>query len=212
MHDYYAARAPEYDKVYLKPERQADLRELRQWLPAQFEGRRVLEVACGTGYWTQYLAPVAGHILAVDASIETLEIARTRVPAGAVDFVVGDAYAMPAATQAFESAFAGFWFSHIPRERVGEFLAGLHRALLPGAKVVFLDNRFVQGSSTPVSDRDEHGNTYQVRRLADGSSHRVLKNFPWEGEMRAVLEGRASGVRFHEWPYYWAVEYQVAAA
>jgi demethylmenaquinone methyltransferase/2-methoxy-6-polyprenyl-1,4-benzoquinol methylase len=35
MQDYYAARAREYDEVYRKPERQADLREIERWPTAQ---------------------------------------------------------------------------------------------------------------------------------------------------------------------------------
>lgn len=48
--EYYRRRAAEYEKVYDKPERQADLRRLRAVVPAYFSQRRVLEVACGTGY------------------------------------------------------------------------------------------------------------------------------------------------------------------
>ncbi|HEY0884175.1 MAG TPA: methyltransferase domain-containing protein [Ramlibacter sp.] len=211
MHDYYASRAPEYDRVYLKPERQSDLDAIRRWLPPLFAGKSVLEVACGTGYWTQYLAPVASGVLAVDASPETLRIARTRVAPGAVEFVLGDAYRLPAAAHSCQSAFAGFWFSHIPKDRVREFLTNLHQALVPGAKVVFLDNRFVEGSSTPISERDAPGNTYQVRRLADGSNHRVLKNFPSSSELRDAIEGIGVDFKLHEWKYFWALEYAVAA-
>ena len=49
MKEYYAARAKEYDQIYAKPERQADLRLVEQWLPVRFEGARVLEIAAGTG-------------------------------------------------------------------------------------------------------------------------------------------------------------------
>jgi demethylmenaquinone methyltransferase/2-methoxy-6-polyprenyl-1,4-benzoquinol methylase len=98
----------------------------------------------------------------------------------------------------------------VPRNRIREFLRGLHGALKPGAKVVFLDNRFVEGSSTPISERDDEGNTYQLRRLADGSSHRVLKNFPSQLELSRSLEGIGAEPRFHEWQYFWAVEYAVA--
>ena len=211
MQDYYAARAPEYDRIYLKPERQADLQEIRQWLPAVFRGKSILEVACGTGYWTQYLAAVAERVMALDASPETLQIARTRPGTGNVEFVVGDAYELAPAVPAFASAFAGFWFSHIPKTRVREFLEGLHAVLMPGAKVVFLDNRFVAGSSTPVSERDHEGNTYQMRQLGDGSRHRVLKNFPSRIELGHSLEGIGADLRFHEWQYFWALEYAVAA-
>jgi ubiquinone/menaquinone biosynthesis C-methylase UbiE len=211
MHDYYAARAPEYDLVYLKPERQADLLEIRRWLPTVFGGKSLLEVACGTGYWTQYLAPVAERVLAIDASPETLRIAQTRVATSNVEFVIGDAYKLSAAAPGFQSAFAGFWFSHVPKNRIREFLMCLHAALMPGAKVVFLDNRFVEGSSTPVSERDHEGNTYQMRRLDDGSTHRVLKNFPSPLELSRSLEGIGADLKFHEWQYFWAVEYAVVA-
>ena len=47
---YYARRAREYEAIYQKPERQADLRALEAGLPGVFTGRRVLEIACGTGW------------------------------------------------------------------------------------------------------------------------------------------------------------------
>lgn len=126
---YYAARAREYDHVYAKPERQDDLREIESWLPGVFHGRSILEVACGTGYWTQFLAPVAGRMTAVDASPETLEVAKSRVANASVRFTVGDAFRLPAGEGEFEGAFAGFWISHVPRSRLREFLAELHRTL-----------------------------------------------------------------------------------
>ena len=210
LRGYYAARAVEYDRIYARPERQADLRAIEQWLPSVLQGRSVLEVACGTGYWTQFLAPAATGVLAVDAAPQTLDIARSRVAAPHVRFVVGDAYALPEDEATHDGAFAGFWISHVPRSRMGEFLRGLHARLVPGATVVFLDNRFVAGSSTPVAERDAEGNTYQLRRLEDGSTYRVLKNFPGEREMRDALGALARDIRWHAWEYYWAVVYTVA--
>ena len=212
MQDYYAARAAEYDRVYLKPERQGDLRAIERWLPTFFAGRSVLEVACGTGWWTRVVAPVARSVLAVDAAPETLAIARSRVHADNVALVVGDAYRLPVAAASCDAAFAGFWWSHVPRARLRAFLAGLHAALRPGATVVFLDNRYVEGSSTPLASRDAAGDTWQLRRLEDGSTHRVLKNFPTEAELRAAVAGLAHEVRHHEWQHYWALEYVVAGS
>ena len=210
LHDYYAARAAEYDRIYAKPERQRDLRAIEQWLPQVFEGRSVLEIACGTGYWTQFLAPAAARMVALDAATETLEIARSRVKSAKVNFREGDAYRLPAELTGFDGAFAGFWISHVPRARMREFFAGMDKALARGAKAVLLDNRYVAGSSTPISETDAAGDTYQTRKLDDGSSYRVLKNFPGQEEMRAWLAGLANDIRFHEWAYYWAVEYTAA--
>jgi len=55
MKEYYKERAPVYDRVYAYPERQDDLRELEEYIPAQFDGREVIEIAAGTGYWTQFI-------------------------------------------------------------------------------------------------------------------------------------------------------------
>ena len=211
MQSYYAARAGEYDRVYQKPERQSDLRQIEQWLPALLSGATVLELACGTGYWTRFIAPVASAVVAIDSAPETLRIARQRVNASNVRFQIGDAYALSPAGRSFDAAFAGFWFSHVPLERQHGFLAGLNSALAPGARVVLLDNLFVEGSSSPVAEQDGNGNTYQCRTLSDGSTHRVLKNFPDEVQLRALAaQGLGERAAYRRWQYYWAFEYRVA--
>ncbi|QIL73012.1 class I SAM-dependent methyltransferase [Diaphorobacter sp. HDW4B] len=210
MPEYYAARAKEYDAIYLKPERQSDLRAMEAWLPTQIGSGSILEIACGTAYWTQFYAPHCKHVLAIDAAIETLEIARARVPLTQVQFTVGDAYQLPSSPDCFDAAFAGFWWSHVPVDRQHEFLRGLHQSLKPGAQVVLIDNRYVEGSSTPISDRDGDGNTYQTRLLKDGSAHRVLKNFPTAQQLRDVAAPYASQIEVIEWPYFWALSYRLA--
>ena len=210
MQSYYAARASEYDRVYQKPERQFDLRQIERWLPSVLAGTTVLEVACGTGYWTQCIAPVASAVVALDSSPETLQIAQARVVASNTRFHIGDAYALPELGSSFSAAFAGFWFSHVPLERQREFLLGLNSALEPGACVVLLDNLFVEGSSSAITERDANGNTYQCRSLSDGSTHRVLKNFPTEAQLHALAEGGlGESSVYRRWQYYWAFEYRV---
>lgn len=211
MRDYYSARAAEYDKIYLKPERQPNLREMKSWISGVFNEQLVLEIACGTGYWTQFFAPNASKVVALDATEETLRIARHRVPPGKVEFIQGDAYEIPVRNKSFDAAFAGFWWSHVPLERIDQFLRGLHRALKPGATVVFIDNRFVQGSSTPISEHDDDRNTYQCRSLSDGSKHRVLKNFPSREELLSAVGPYAGSAAYREWDYFWALEYTLAA-
>lgn len=209
MKEYYAARAREYDRIYSKPERQADLRSIEQWLPQPFEGKHVLEVAAGTGYWTQFIAPHAASLVALDASAETFEVARHRVSQPHVQWLIGDAYEIPMPDPLFDAAFAGFWFSHVPKSRRRGFLTGLNRVMQQGSKVILLDNLYVEGNSTPLSESDEEGNTYQNRSLADGSIHRVLKNFPTEVELNACVAGLGDQAKYTRWQYFWAFEYQV---
>lgn len=213
METYYARRAAEYEKIYQKPERQADLARLRRDIPALFRGERVLEIACGTAYWTPLIAELAGSVLAVDYNDETLAIARTKeYPKRNVRFRRADAYALPDFEETFSSSFAGFWWSHVPVSKLAAFIRGLHARLQPGARVAFLDNRYVEGSSTAISRTDAEGNTYQCRRLADGSAHEVLKNFPTGPQLRERLAPFGTEVAFQQYEYYWLVTYRIMAA
>lgn len=204
---YYCARAREYEKIYAKPERQNDLRAIEAWVQPRFTGKRVLEIACGTGYWTRVLGPVAAFVAAFDAVPETLTLARRNNAAANVSFVACNAYSLACSVGNFNAAFAGFWLSHVPMARRREFLRDVGALLEPGSTVVFLDNRYVADSSTPISDRDADGNTYQERRLDDGSRHRILKNFPGEAELLDAVAGLCRHARYCAWDYYWALEY-----
>jgi demethylmenaquinone methyltransferase/2-methoxy-6-polyprenyl-1,4-benzoquinol methylase len=210
--DYYARRAPEYDRIYERPERQADLGRIQTWLGLQFQGRRVLDVACGTGYWMPFIAAHAESLWGIDAAEATLQIARGRaVPPGChLRFDTGDAYALPRAQPPCNAAFAGFWISHVPRVQLRGFLRGLHAVLEPGSPVVFLDNLYVPGSSIPVSEPDENGDTWQWRTLTDGSRHRVLKNFPGQAHLREALGTLATEADYLLWDHYWALRWTTA--
>ena len=178
-------------------------------LPAYFAGCRVLDVACGTGYWTQFLASTAQHVVAVDISNETMAVAAEKAwPPGRVTFRIADAYALSDDLGSFDAVFAGFWWSHVPASDRGRFLASVDRRLRPRAKVLFLDNLFIEASSTPISHRDAEGNTYQRRRLEDGSEHLVLKNFPSEVELCADVSAFGCNMQFTTLRYFWLFGYE----
>jgi len=186
--DYYRRRAGEYEAIYAKPERQADLLLLKKKIAGILKGARVLEVACGTGYWTKVISGAAEAVAATDVAEEPMRIAQSKEYARSnVRFSVSDAYKLDENLGSFNAAFAGFWWSHVPRQRAAEFLRSLHARLEPGARVLLLDNLYVEGNSTPVVETDADGNTYQLRDLANGSRFRVMKNFPSKEELRALL-------------------------
>ena len=209
MQAYYARRALEYERIYHKPERMVDLAELRVQLPLLLRGCDVLELACGTGYWTQFVALEARTVTALDINEAVLDIARSKTyPRRNVQFAIGDAYA-PAVSGVFDGGLAAFWFSHVPRQRQDEFLRALHACLQPGARVVLLDNAYVEGSSTPVNRVDTDGNSYQLRPLDDGSQYDVIKNFPSEDELRELLSNYTTELDYRRLPYYWLCSYQI---
>lgn len=208
--EYYALRANEYERIYQKPERQEDLQILKKLLNATFAGGRVLEIACGTGYWTQVLATTAASVVATDINPEVLKIAHEKSACrGRVKFLQEDAYALPSFSEKFTAGLAAFWWSHVPRARLRDFLLGFHKSFSPGATIVFMDNIYVEGSSTPVSRRDAEGNTYQWRKLDDGTVHQVIKNFPTQDELLESVAGIATKPVFTALKYYWLLQYRI---
>lgn len=208
---YYAARANEYEKVYAKPERQSDLRYLRQLVPVYLAGRHVLDVACGTGYWTRLIAERAAAITGIDLSPDTLAVAKTQQPASwPADFMIADAFALDEVPGTFDAAFVGFWWSHVMRQDLQRFLTGLHRRLTPGSLVVILDNKYVEGSNSPVTREDEQGNTFQRRQLESGAEFEVTKNFPLRDEVStAITTAGGASISVREMDYYWLASYTV---
>ena len=201
---YYSKRAQEYEQVYAKPERQQELEWLRKRIPALFGDRTVLEVACGTGYWTQFIARTAKHVHACDINDSVLEIAREKkIPPGRASFFKADAISLEGVPPGCDAAFAGFWWSHVKKSELARFVGNLAARLEPGALVGILDNTYFEGSSTGISRRDAEGNTYQMRKLANGEDHEVLKNFPTAEELAAAVRPVAREAHLEALRYYW---------
>lgn len=214
LQQYYSARANEYEKVYDKPERQADLRVLHTVVPEYFIGRHVLDVACGTGYWTRRIATRAATVVGCDISPEVLTVARAKHPASLpADYVLCDAFALHRVATRVDAALVGFWWSHILRSDLPRFLTGLHGRLPVGSRVMIVDNRYVAGSNWPLSRTDSEGNTFQRRILEDGTEYEVLKNFSSPDEIReAIMSAGGSEPDIRELPYYWYSTHEVRRA
>jgi protein-L-isoaspartate O-methyltransferase len=209
---YYRDRAGEYDEVYAKPERQSDLGTLRGLLARWVRDKSVLEIAAGTGYWTEVLASSARNVVATDVNNETLGVARARTFGCPVEFFETDAYSLVIPDRTYEVVFVGFFWSHVAHRDIGRFLDHLHSLLDCGTLVIVLDNTFVEGSSTPISRTDAWGNSYQRRELIDGKTYEVLKNFPSDEELRTAMSDIAEDVKLRRLTYYWLMTYRVFRA
>lgn len=207
--DYYAKRANEYDRIYEKPERQNDLAKLKELCRKTFVGHAVLEIACGTGYWTQAISQAAKSITATDFNEEVLQIAHAKKYGCKVSFQKADAYNLSFPQNNFTTGLAAAWWSHLRKSEIKNFLSQFHRQFSSGALMVFMDNRFVPGSNTSISRMDDEGNTYQLRKLENGNEYEVLKNFPDEKEAKRILTDSAVEICWTELQYYWFLTYKL---
>lgn len=203
MAAYYAKRAADYEKIYAKPERQHDLAMLQKRTRELLRGHRVLEIACGTGYWTAQFAQDAEFVLATDINPEVIAVAQTKDLSGAkVKFALADAFTLQLEDR-FSACFAGFWWSHVKREQQTAFLEKLRSTLGAGTLLVMIDNTYVEGSNTPIARTDSEGNTYQIRSLQNGERYEVIKNFPTDSALRKKLNGLMKEIRIQRFEHFW---------
>jgi 2-polyprenyl-3-methyl-5-hydroxy-6-metoxy-1,4-benzoquinol methylase len=206
---YYKNRAKEYEDIYFKPERQEELKNIEDILNGIFKEKAVIEIACGTGYWTERISLVAKSILATDINDSVLEIAKRKVYSrNNVIFKNMDLFSFNTGKK-FESLFGGFIWSHIKLQELDKFIDRIKDLVLQNGTIVLIDNNYVGGSSSPVTNKDEFGNTYQTRKLKDGSNHLVLKNFPTEKFIQEKLEVRAEEINLINLKYYWILSYRI---
>jgi len=212
IREYYGKRAHEYEKIYHRddPVRQAELAEISRLMEELFFGLDVLEVACGTGYWTERIAKSARSITAVDLSEEALKIARKKDITGAkVRFIQGDAYNLKEIDGEFNAGCSNFWFSHIPKARIGEFLDQFHERLGKDSVVFFADNTYVEGVGGKLIRKENDENTYKLRVLDNGTPYEIIKNYYDESELRSILEPRSKGLKIHVGECFWWLRYRV---
>jgi len=176
---YYRSRAAEYDATAY-----GDLEAARERIArivAELDPRgSVLEIACGTGLWTEAVARVAERVVAVDAAPEVVEIARRRVT-GNVRFEVADVFAWQT-DERFDAVFFSAWLSHVPDDRFAGFWAGLRRVLKPGGRVLFLDEHVhARPKEAYVADG------VVERTLRNGRTFRIVKHFIDPDDLRRRL-------------------------
>lgn len=200
---YYANCADDYEQVYDKPERQADLAILKERVGETLAHQRVLEIACGTGYWTRVLAQAAESVLAIDINQKMIGLAKAKgLPDHKVRFAVADAFDLQL-QETFSACFAGFWWSHVKRQDQAGFLEQLRKKLGKDTLLVLADNVYVEGSSTSIARTDLDGNTYQIRTLPNGERYEVVKNFPTDSGLRKRLGPFLKDIRIVRMEHYW---------
>ena len=197
---YYQARALEYDEWWQRRGRYDRGEEkLLEWqrqvavvddaLTSFGPKGSVLELAGGTGWWTEGLARTADRLTVVDSSPEVLALNQKRVGRPEVNYVVADLFDWHADSH-YDVVFFSFWLSHVPRSRFGEFWSLLHSCLAPSGRAFLIDNRNDSQPESTVKDPFviKYETDLHLRRLRDGSEYRVVSVMYEPGELQSLIE------------------------
>ena len=183
---YYRARAGEYDEWFLREGRYdrgtdhrsewfAEVETIRRGLSHAITDSDVLELACGTGLWTEQLARENRHVFAVDSAPEAIAINQNRVRAANVRYEVADVFAWTP-TALFEAVFFAFWLSHVPASRFERFWRTVRTSLKPGGRAFFVDSLFEPTSTARDHRPIDHSGVVR-RKLNDGREFDIVKVF-----------------------------------
>ena len=208
---YYQARASEYDEWFMRlgrydygPELNAqwfaEIDLVRQHLALFNPERHVLELACGTGFWTEALVLHAHAITAVDASAEVIALNQQKLQNNKVTYVQQDLFTWQA-DQLYDVVFFSFWLSHVPPEKFGPFWEQVRLCLKPGGRVYFVDSFYSPTGTAQDQELNEQA-IIQKRRLNDGSEFNIFKVYYQPQKLMADLAGLGWDIEVKHTPNY----------
>jgi ubiquinone/menaquinone biosynthesis C-methylase UbiE len=168
--EYYRARAQEYDESIAGV---SDLLESGRGLLLKLgKFDSILELACGTGIWTETLLQIGSEVTAVDAAPEMLEIARQKLGEVRIKYQQADLFQWEPEQQ-YDLVFFANWLSHVPPEALDTFLGKVQKAVRPGGQLAMIDQYLPSDSDKRIAKDD----IYATRPLEDGRQFTIVKAF-----------------------------------
>jgi ubiquinone/menaquinone biosynthesis C-methylase UbiE len=202
MNRYYEVRAPVADIMMSyssNAEHERRLQPIVDLLTPLATDQEVLEIACGTGNWTQVLAKRASSVVAIDQSPTALAIAKRKLTNFKnTTLKLGDVYNLEGIDEKFSVVFASDFWSHIPNGVIPFFLETVRKNLVRGARLVLMDMQMNDYFEQEPCCYDSDNNRIGFRKAEDGVTYRVVKNFPSEDDLRRVLSPVAETVEYKE--------------
>ena len=205
---YYKARADEYEQIYYRdiPLRRKEIDIEAERLRKLVTGKEVLEIACGTGYWTKIISETASSLIATDISKEMINEAKKKSYVTEPSFVHTDLYHLPFDKKVFDMVVLGFWFSHHPRQQYSQLCDLLCYSLKNDGLIWMIDNNPpAEGANIESVRKDEHGNNFKRRYLENGREFIILKNYFEKEELKDIFSVFFDVTSINYNTYYWSV-------
>lgn len=109
--------------------------KLLDLMPERLQGKKILDLGCGTGYFSQHFIEAGAELVCADLSAEMLKQAQARCGAGNAEFTLCDAESMPFADESFDYVFSSLALQWC--EDLSVPLKEIRRILKPGGGVYF---------------------------------------------------------------------------
>lgn len=205
---YFALLGEAVEDKYLEPDMDEDIDDMSIHLGNVLSGHTVLELGCGTGFWTEVVAESALSVLAVDINANLVDIARERgMPEGKVSFRVADALDLPEdignGCGKITAVLVSFLWSHLNKKEQEQLLATLKKRLGKDVLLVILDDSFVEGFSETIARTDADGTTYEILTAPEGERFEVPKSYQSDSALRKRLGNVGKEIKIERVEFFW---------
>ena len=182
---YYDERASEYEEAYVLGTGTASIvdpevfrREalLLTQMVEHFARGRLVDLACGTGYWLPYYVAGCSSVTLIDQAPRMLQECRKKIASldalDRITIVQDDVLEHSFRPRAFDSALVGFLISHLTDEEEQQLFERLKTMLDTDGRFLILDSAW-----SPERARFNRKTERQERRLNDGSRFEIYKRY-----------------------------------
>jgi 2-polyprenyl-3-methyl-5-hydroxy-6-metoxy-1,4-benzoquinol methylase len=99
-------------------------------------GMEVLELGCGTGYFTKELIKTGANITAIDISPDLLAVAKKEIVSNNVSFIIENAYGTKFTNEQFDRVVGSSVLHHLDIDKA---LPEIYRVLKSGGEIFFTE-------------------------------------------------------------------------
>jgi ubiquinone/menaquinone biosynthesis C-methylase UbiE len=185
MLHYYNERAPEYEEAYTLGTGTASISDpsifttevtVLPGIVRRFAQGRLMDLACGTGYWLPHYAEGTSSITLFDQSEKMLDECRKKIQrygiGDRVTLIQGDFFEYEFEAAAYDCVLAGFFLSHLTEPQEALVFTVLRKMLGISGRFLIFDSAW---SPERAKVNDKVGR--QLRRLNDGTRFEVYKRY-----------------------------------
>jgi ubiquinone/menaquinone biosynthesis C-methylase UbiE len=195
MFEYYDARAEEYEELYKGkgpasiPDTDAYKREshILVKIVERFGAGKIIDIACGTGFWLPYYAHKCCDITLFDQSKRMLAECRKKVEMLNIQnkcmLLCGDFLTHQFANDDYDRAIIGFFISHLTEEEEKKFFCVLKKILKPKGRFLFFDSTWNEERAKTREKEGKHR-----RSLNDGREYDIYKRYFEVSDIKPLAE------------------------
>jgi len=182
---YYDERASEYEEAYVLGTGTASIADpevfrrealLLTQMVEHFARGRLVDLACGTGYWLPYYVAGCSSVTLIDQAPRMLQECRKKIASldalDRITIVQDDVLEHSFRPRAFDSALVGFLISHLTDEEEQQLFERLKTMLDTDGRFLIFDSAW-----SPERARFNRKTERQERRLNDGSRFEIYKRY-----------------------------------